>query len=120
MNGNAENAIINMMSVDLEDWFCVYNFSGIIKYEDWDSCESRVSMNTHRLLDLFDKYNTKATFFVLGWIAERFPDLIRKISDRGHEIASHGYSHKLVTKMAPQEFRDDLLKALTITREISG
>lgn len=109
----------NMMSVDLEDWFCVYNFHEIIPYSQWDTCQSRVEANTERLLDLFDHYDTKATFFVLGWIAERFPSLIRTIAARGHEIASHGYSHRLLTKMSPEEFREDLRRGLDVTRRAS-
>ena len=109
----------NAMTVDLEDWFCVYNLKDHIKREDWDRCESRVVQNTRRLLDLFEKYKVKATFFVLGWIADRFPSLISEICTRGHEIASHGYSHSLLTEMSPDLFREDLSRALATTRSIS-
>jgi polysaccharide deacetylase family protein (PEP-CTERM system associated) len=100
------------MSVDLEDWFCVYNLSQLIPYADWDRCESRVERNTMWLLELFSQFGVTATFFVLGWVAERFPDLIQEIDRRGHEIASHGYSHRLLTMMRPDEFRADLEQAL--------
>jgi polysaccharide deacetylase family protein (PEP-CTERM system associated) len=104
----------NVMSVDVEDWFCVYNLSRLIPYADWDKCESRVERNTLRLLDLFWKHRVEATFFVLGWVAERFPDLVREIERRGHEVASHGYSHRLLTFMEPQEFRTDLHRSLEV------
>jgi len=110
----------NMMSVDLEDWFCVNNLRGIINYDEWHQCEQRVKVSTHRLLDLFDKYHTTATFFVLGWIADRYPELVQQISDRGHEIASHGYAHLLLTRITPEVFREDLAKSLTLIRQISG
>jgi polysaccharide deacetylase family protein (PEP-CTERM system associated) len=102
------------MSVDVEDWFCVYNLSRLISYADWDKCESRVERNTRRLLDLFRGHRVEATFFVLGWVAERFPDLVREIERAGHEIASHGYSHRLLTFMSPDEFRADLQRSLDV------
>jgi polysaccharide deacetylase family protein (PEP-CTERM system associated) len=104
----------NMMSVDVEDWFCVYNLSQLIPYATWDTCESRVERATLRLLDLFAAHGAEATFFVLGWVAERFPDLVREIERRGHEVASHGYSHRLLTFMRPDEFRADLGRSLEI------
>ncbi|MBI5401960.1 MAG: DUF3473 domain-containing protein [Ignavibacteriae bacterium] len=109
--------MLNAISIDLEDWFCVYNFSSYIKREDWCKQELRVVQNTERLLDLFDKYGTKATFFVLGWIAEVVPELITKIEEQGHEIASHGYSHSLITEITPDYFDNDIKKALEVTRK---
>ena len=109
-------ALRNAMSIDLEDWFCVSNLSGIIKREDWAGCQSRVVDNTRRILDLLDRHETKATFFVLGWIAERFPNLVREVDSQGHEIATHGYSHRLLTEMSPPEFEDDLQRALDVTQ----
>jgi len=102
----------NAISIDLEDWFCVHNLSGVIKQTDWDGCELRVHDSTKRLLSLLDEHNTHATFFVLGWIAERIPELIREVEDRGHEIAVHGYNHLLLTEISAQEFEDDLARAL--------
>jgi len=102
----------NAISIDLEDWFCVHNLSGVIKLADWDKCELRVRESTERLLSLFDQHQTRATFFVLGWIAERLPDLIRNVETKGHEIAVHGYNHLLLTKITPLEFEADLAKAL--------
>lgn len=102
----------NVMSVDVEDWFCVYNLSRLIPYADWDKCESRVERNTLRLLDMFGKHGVEATFFVLGWVADRFPDLVKEIERRGHEVGTHGYSHRLLTFMQPEEFRADLQRSL--------
>ena len=102
----------NAMSIDLEDWFCVKNLSQVIKREDWDSCELRVYASTKRVLDLLDKHKSKATFFVLGWIAERLPELIREIEEKGHEIAVHGYNHLLLTEITSDEFDEDLARAL--------
>jgi polysaccharide deacetylase family protein (PEP-CTERM system associated) len=104
----------NVMSVDVEDWFCVYNLSRLIPYADWDKCESRVERTTLRLLDLFRKHGVEATFFVLGWVADRFPDLVKEIERRGHEVATHGYSHRLLTFMQPEEFRADLQRSLEV------
>ncbi|HXG93213.1 MAG TPA: XrtA system polysaccharide deacetylase [Blastocatellia bacterium] len=104
----------NAMSIDLEDWFCVHNMSEIIKKEDWEHCELRVERSARRILDLLDKHDTRATFFVLGWIAGRVPDLVREIEDRGHEIATHGYHHLLLTEITPREFEEDFEKALEI------
>jgi polysaccharide deacetylase family protein (PEP-CTERM system associated) len=102
------------MSIDLEDWFCVQNLNGIIRREDWERCESRVERSTLQLLDLFSRHNVSATFFVLGWVAERYPDLVREVEARGHEIASHGYSHKLITHMEADEFKADLHRSLEV------
>ena len=92
----------NAISIDLEDWFCVHNLSGAIRRQDWDSCELRVRESTNRLTALFDRHSTKATFFVLGWIAEKIPELIKEIEERGHEIAVHGYNHLLLTEISPR------------------
>jgi polysaccharide deacetylase family protein (PEP-CTERM system associated) len=111
----------NVMSVDLEDWFCVYNLSGLIPHADWDKCESRVERSTERLLDLFRRRRVEATFFVLGWVADRFPDLVREVERRGHEVATHGYSHRLLTFMQPEEFRADLMRSLeSLSRMTTG
>jgi polysaccharide deacetylase family protein (PEP-CTERM system associated) len=116
--GKASREMPNVMSVDVEDWFCVYNLSRHIPYETWDRCESRVVRNTNRLLDRFRKHGVEATFFVLGWIAERFPDLVREIERQGHEVATHGYSHRLLTQMQPSEFRTDLQRSLEVLAKV--
>jgi polysaccharide deacetylase family protein (PEP-CTERM system associated) len=103
---------LNAMSIDLEDWFCVHNLSSAIARTDWKRCDLRVAASTRRILELLSKHDTRATFFVLGWIADRLPDLVREVEDGGHEIASHGYGHQLLTEMTPEEFADDLDRAL--------
>lgn len=106
--------MVNAFSIDLEDWFCVQNLNGIIPRADWESCESRVERNTLRLLDLLSRRGVKATFFVLGWVAERYPDLVREVERGGHEIGTHGYSHTLLTHMTPAEFETDLDRSLEV------
>lgn len=108
------NGMRNAISVDLEDWFLVHNLSKVIKRIDWDTCELRLSESTARILNIFDQFNVKATFFVLGWIAEKLPELVREIERRGHEIASHGYAHSLLTHSNPYEFEKDLDQALNV------
>ena len=103
------------MSIDLEDWFCVQNLSGIYRHDEWPTLDYRVEKSTIRLLDLFARHHIEATFFVLGWVAERSPDLIRELDRRGHEIASHGHSHRMLTGMRPDEFEADLNRALEVT-----
>lgn len=106
----------NALSIDLEDWFCAYNLSRVIKREDWESCEQRIVVNARRLLELLAAHGTRATFFVLGWVAEVAPDLVADIEAQGHEIATHGYSHRLLTEMTPEAFETDLALALAVTR----
>ncbi len=108
------------MSVDVEDFFQVWAFSGVIQRGDWDNFAPRFEDNTRRLLDLFDEKNAKATFFTLGWVAERAPRLMRDIALRGHEVASHGYDHKKVFDQSPDEFRADLVKTKQILEDASG
>ena len=103
----------NIMSVDLEDHFCDLPSSS------WENFESRVVSNTKILLDLFEKYDTHATFFTLGYIAEKHPELIEEITLKGHEIASHGYSHLDIRKITKKEFEDDLKKSLDILYKTS-
>ncbi len=107
----------NAFSIDLEDWFCVYNFSKVIDYSLWDRCELRVVENTTRLLTLLDKHSTKATFFILGWIAERCPKLVKKIAVAGHEVATHGYGHIIVKEVTPKIFEEDLVKSLQAIKQ---
>jgi len=108
------------MTVDVEDYFHVSVFDGVLPRASWDSMESRVVANTERLLDLFDEHAVRGTFFVLGWVAERFPDLVRSIAARGHELASHGYAHRLVYEQTPDVFRDDVRRAKALIEDISG
>jgi polysaccharide deacetylase family protein (PEP-CTERM system associated) len=104
-------SILNAMSVDVEDYFQVSAFDGVVPRATWDQLDSRVVVNTNRLLELFGQTSVTATFFVLGWVAERFPALVREIADRGHEIASHGYNHQLAYRLTPEQFREDVRKA---------
>lgn len=109
----------NLLSIDLEDWFCVSNFDDLIPREAWDACELRVVESTRRLLDLFDRRGVRATFFVLGWIAERAPELIRELDGAGHEVACHGYGHHRLGQLDPARFDADLERALAILRPLS-
>ena len=108
------------LSVDVEDYFQVWAFSDIVSRDSWDGYPSRVGDNTRRCLDLFDRHNAKATFFVLGWVAERDPELVRDIAARGHEIASHGYDHTKVDRQTRDEFSADVLKTKMLLEDISG
>ena len=112
--------MINALSFDIEDWFQVENLRSVIPRRDWDRYELRVERNTLKILRILRKYNAKATFFVLGWIAERCPDLVRKISLEGNEIASHGYSHELIYNQTQSQFEEDLLRSKRILEEITG
>jgi len=108
-------------SVDLEDWFHAHNLRPVIDREDWDECELRVVDNTKTLLDLLDRHDVTATFFVLGYVADRAPDLIREVEARGHEIATHGYNHKEVTDLSRAEFSADVERSIeSIEAAIDG
>lgn len=111
---------LNAMTVDVEDYFQVSAFENYISREEWAHIPCRVEQNTHKILDLFDEYDTKATFFTLGWIAERYPQLIRRMVDDGHELASHGYSHVRVTQQTPEAFTEDVTKTKKLLEDIAG
>jgi polysaccharide deacetylase family protein (PEP-CTERM system associated) len=106
--------MLNVLSVDVEDYFQVEAFVSQIRYDQWSSFQSRVERNVVRILELFDGYQVKGTFFILGWIAERFPRLIRSIGDAGHEIACHGYAHRRLHHLTPDQFRADLRRATAL------
>jgi polysaccharide deacetylase family protein (PEP-CTERM system associated) len=106
----------NFLSIDVEDWYHLL----VESPETWDSYESRVSIGVHKILEILDRYDTKATFFVLGYVADREPDLVRKIHDRGHEIASHGYYHNYVHRQTPDEFEKDLKRSVHILENLTG
>lgn len=114
------DALLNAMSVDIEDWFQVGAFETVIDRGDWDSLEHRVERNTDAVLALFSDAEIKATFFTLGWVAERYPNLMQRIADAGHEIASHGYDHARVFTMTPEQFRKDLEKSRKLLEDSSG
>ena len=110
----------NILTVDVEDWFHICGVEKLIPEASWSQLESRVRMNTMKILEVLRRKGVKATFFVLGFIAERHPDLIRKIERAGHEIATHGYAHRRVYEMSPETFRQDLIKAASIISAITG
>ncbi len=110
----------NAMTVDVEDYFHVAALKECIDPGDWSSLESRVERNTDSLLELFGSRSVTGTFFTLGWVAERFPGLVRKIADQGHEVACHGYSHQLVYSQSRSEFRQETLRAKQILEDVIG
>jgi polysaccharide deacetylase family protein (PEP-CTERM system associated) len=112
--------VVNAMSVDVEDYFQVNAFDRVVPRQRWDTFESRVCRNTERLLDIFDSHGVTATFFVLGWVAERFPALVASIAKRGHEVASHGYAHRLIYDQTPDAFRDDVRRAKDLLESSTG
>jgi polysaccharide deacetylase family protein (PEP-CTERM system associated) len=110
----------NALTVDVEDYFQVAALAEAVDRQDWPTMEYRVEANTDRLLELFEQRDVKATFFTLGWVAERSPDLVRRIQKAGHEIASHGYSHQLVYNQTPDVFREETRKSKQILEDITG
>lgn len=110
--------ILNAMTVDVEDFYHVSAFAKTILPGQWDDYPRRVLDNTQRLLDLFDQHQVKATFFVLGWVAEREKGLVKQIADRGHEVASHGYSHQLVYNQTPEVFREETIRSKGVLEDI--
>jgi len=112
--------IINAMTVDVEDYFHVSAFENTIEKSDWINMPLRVEKNTYRLLELFEKYDVKSTFFTLGWVAERCPNLIKAIVDQGHELASHGFAHQRITEMSKENFVSDVVNSKHILEQLSG
>ena len=110
----------NALTVDVEDWFQVSLFRHQIDRTSWQRLNSTVVKNTCRVLDLFAEKKVKATFFVLGWIAERFPEIVVAIKEMGHEVASHGYGHQIVFEQTQEEFTRDVKKSLAILEDITG
>jgi polysaccharide deacetylase family protein (PEP-CTERM system associated) len=119
-NTDASSAPRNpiLITIDLEDWFQVERLCPVYPRHTWDVCDLRVKMNTRILLDLLDHYHVRATFFVLGWVAERCPDLVREVHNRGHEIACHGYDHRRCSDMSVRDLREDLYKSKAILSDI--
>jgi polysaccharide deacetylase family protein (PEP-CTERM system associated) len=113
-------SIVNAMTIDVEDYFQVGAFKGIIDKNNWDSYECRIEANTDLILDLLSKNEIKGTFFTLGWIADRYPDVIRKIVAAGHELASHGYGHQMITDLSQEAFREDVIRAKKSLEDIGG
>ncbi|MEW6990598.1 XrtA system polysaccharide deacetylase [Colwelliaceae bacterium 6441] len=115
-----QSTIINAMTVDVEDYFHVSAFEDVINKNSWNDLELRVEKNTFRLLELFEQHNVKSTFFTLGWVAQRCPNLIKAIVEQGHELASHGFSHQRALGMTPEAFKEDVLSSKKILEDISG
>lgn len=111
--------IKNALTIDVEDYFHVAALAQSISTSQWDSLECRVEKNTDKLLQLFDDQNVNATFFTLGWVAERYPQIVKKIAAAGHEVASHGYSHQLIYNQTQEVFREETHKSKVILEDIT-
>ena len=110
----------NALTVDVEDYFQVEAFAGVIDRGDWDALPRRVVRNTDRLLDILAASGVSGTFFMLGWVAERHPELVRRIVAEGHELASHGSDHYRLDQQSPAEFRDDIRRSKALLEDIGG
>ncbi|MFT4517668.1 MAG: polysaccharide deacetylase family protein (PEP-CTERM system associated) [Halioglobus sp.] len=113
-------ALVNAMTVDVEDYFQVSAFEPYVDKADWQTIPCRVGDNTLRILDLFAEHDIKATFFTLGWVAQRYPELVKKIVEQGHELASHGWEHIRVNTQTPEQFRQDIDRTRKLLQDISG
>jgi polysaccharide deacetylase family protein (PEP-CTERM system associated) len=114
------DAVLNALTVDVEDYFQVEAFASIISRDDWEHLPRRVERNTERLLELFAAAGVRATFFTLGWVAERHPRLVARIAAAGHELASHGYAHRRADLQSPAEFRADVTRAKSVIEDAGG
>lgn len=114
------NSPKNALTVDVEDYFQVSAFERSISRDEWGQYPCRVQHNIERILEIFERINIKGTFFTLGWIAERFPHIIKSVADANHEIASHGYHHIRVTQQTPEQFRDDVTRTKKLLEDITG
>jgi polysaccharide deacetylase family protein (PEP-CTERM system associated) len=110
----------NALTIDVEDYYHVTAFEGSIPRSKWAEYESRVEANTRRILDLLERHGIRATFFVLGWVGEHHPHLVREIHARGHEIAAHSYWHHLVYRLTPEEFREDVVRVRDVLADLTG
>jgi polysaccharide deacetylase family protein (PEP-CTERM system associated) len=115
-----DDVVVNAMTVDVEDYFHVSAFESTVPRSQWNSLESRVCRNTERLLEIFAQANVRVTFFVLGWVAERYPTLVEQIAGAGHELASHGFGHRLIYNQTPDDFRRDLREARAALSAAAG
>ena len=113
-------AIKCIFSIDVEDWFHILDLPSSPRPGDWDALPSHVEKNFFRLLDIFSAKDVRVTCFVLGWVGKKFPHLVKEASGRGHEIASHGYSHTLVYQMTEREFYQDAVESKKILEDITG
>lgn len=108
------------MSIDVEDWFHVENLRPVISRESWGERELRVERYTDRMLELLHRSGSRSTCFVLGWVADRCPSLVRRIAAEGHEVASHGYGHELIYRLTPDQFRDDVRRSKALLEDLTG
>jgi polysaccharide deacetylase family protein (PEP-CTERM system associated) len=113
-------AITNALTIDVEDYFQVSAFAPYIRRDEWDTRECRVERNVERILALLAEREVQATFFTLGWVAERYPQLVRRIVAGGHELASHGYGHQRASDLDEAAFRDDVVRAKALLEDIAG
>jgi polysaccharide deacetylase family protein (PEP-CTERM system associated) len=123
MNTSARSSaapIVNALTIDVEDYFQVSAFAPHISRSEWDTLPCRVEQNVDRILELLDEAGVHATFFTLGWVAERYPDLVRRIADAGHELASHGFAHHRATDQERDEFLADIRLAKAVLEDVSG
>lgn len=112
--------IVNCLTFDVEDYYQVETFKAYVNFDDWHRYESRVEANVQKILGLLEIYKTKSTFFVLGWIAEHFPTIVRAIQQNGHEVACHGYAHRMISEQTPDEFRHDVRIAKATLENVTG
>ncbi len=110
----------NILTVDVEEWFHPEALQHLFPREKWDEQPARVEPLVERLLQVFAEHGARATFFVLGWVAQKHPQLVRRIVEQGHEVASHSFSHRMVTKMTPEEFEKDLKQSVKVLHDITG
>jgi polysaccharide deacetylase family protein (PEP-CTERM system associated) len=111
---------VNAFSVDVEDWYQVADFDAVVRFDAWDDYESRIARNTDKVLQLCADAGVRGTFFVLAWNVERHPGVVRRIVEAGHEVASHGYAHRLIYTQQPAEFREDVRRAKALLEDVSG
>ncbi len=117
---NARHPVVNALTVDVEDYFQVSSLAPHFPRSSWEDVPCRIERNMHRILDLFDECETRGTFFTLGWIAERYPDVVREIARRGHELASHGYGHQRASEQTRECFRSDVDLAKVVLEDVAG
>jgi polysaccharide deacetylase family protein (PEP-CTERM system associated) len=112
--------MVNALTIDVEEYFHPNAMDDVVERAQWESLPSRVERNTHRVLDILSEREVRATFFVLGWVAERWPQLVVEIARRGHEVACHGFAHRLVYRMGPETFRADVLRGRQVLEDCLG
>jgi polysaccharide deacetylase family protein (PEP-CTERM system associated) len=112
--------MINALTIDVEDYFQVNAFTSCVRRDEWDKYPLRVECNMRRILAMLDEFGIKATFFILGWVAERLPTMVKEIQGMGHEIACHGYGHELIYRIGPERFRADIRRSKSLLEDIGG